>query len=91
MDDTNLRSCAFILTIEHSLATLVRVTELLSKKLIEVDSLNYHIMQNGEGRITIFCALHKDKIGYIGRHFEELEGVKMVDWMNARSRIKYFS
>lgn len=87
---TSFRSCAFILLVRHPMLTVAKICELMATKKIAVDNMQFQVLESGDAKLVIHCMLEKDRIGYIGRHFEEMSGVKAVDWMNARSRTKQY-
>jgi len=90
INDTIFRSCAFVLKLNKPLNTLTKISELLAQKTVRVSSLYAQFLEKGDAVLVIHCVLEKDKIAYIGRHFERMSGVTEVDWMNARTRIKQF-
>ena len=88
--EASKRSCAYIMRVRSPMQTLEKISELLAKKGLEVDMVHLQVLESGDARLIIHCAVEKDKIAFIGRHFEEMSGVKAVDWMNARTRIKQY-
>ena len=90
IEEKNIRSCAFILLLDSPVLTLADICMLLNQKMVGINSMQYQILDNGNAKLIIVCELAKDRIGYIGRHFEKMTGVRAVDWMNARTRIKQY-
>ncbi|MEP7375271.1 MAG: hypothetical protein ABI675_17860 [Chitinophagaceae bacterium] len=90
VNDINLRACAFIVVVKDPMATMTRICELMTQKKIIIDTLHFQLLESGHAKLVIHCLLEKDKIGYIGRHFEEMNGVEEVNWMNARARTKQY-
>ncbi len=82
--------CAFIMTIKPPMQTLEKICELLAQKEIKVDTMQLGVQDSGDGKLVIHCEIEKDRVAYIGRHLEKMNGVKTIDWMHARTREKLY-
>ncbi len=84
------KPCAFVVEIRPPLSTLQRISELLAGKSVKLETMQLLVLVNGNGRLTINCALEQDRTAYVGRCLEKIPGVLTVDWMNLRTRAKRY-
>ena len=86
------KACGYILQVKRPLYTLVKISEMLTFRELEILFLQMqrYDSSDGTGVVILHCRLEKDKIKFIAGLLKKIPGVEKVEWMEDTKRTSSF-
>jgi hypothetical protein len=79
------RRCAFVIKVEAPLQALKTISDFLTDRRIQIETLTMHTLGDGEATLLMHCLVEKDRIKHIQNSLEKMKGILELDLLESRA------